>query len=312
MIAWNDPAVIAEQLYATVKFNHTVAGLYFWEMVVNLDYDWRLITKPRPGRSIYTMVAYLLCRWLCLAAVISILIGFDVTTEIDCRGWLISVYILGFVAFEMASALIAIRVVAIWQRSKPIIAAVSAALLTQFCLIVQTGSGTSTGACTFTDTQSTRKFYTATLCIDTFLLILMLAGLLRIRDARKHGLWKFLWLQGFSWVVLVMLVEIPSVTFLWLNLNQAMNVMFNPPELIALVISATRMYRSLTNFSDAYRPNAPSSGPPSTGPRAPVQVPIEVSVHRAYVTDRMQEDDPDMQFGAATRRSVEDKYDMSR
>ena len=69
-------------------------------MVVNLDYDWQLITKPKPGRSTYTaavsagnvlcshakltclLQCYLLCRWLCLAAVISILIGFDVTSKV--------------------------------------------------------------------------------------------------------------------------------------------------------------------------------------------------------------------------------------
>ena len=68
--------------------------------------------------------------------------------------------------------------------------------------------------------------------------------------------------------------------------------MFNPPELIALVMSATRMYRSLANFGDTHRcvpilfrhlfklimtprsTNVPSSGQPSTGPRVPVQVPI--------------------------------------
>ena len=102
--------------------------------------------------------------------------------------------------------------------------------------------------------------------------------------------------------------------------------MFNPPELIALVMSATRMYRSLANFGDAHRcalslsqhlltlimtprsTNVPSSGQPSTGPRVPVQVPIEVSVHRAYVTDRSPEDDVELRYGGTTHHSVEDKY----
>lgn len=113
--------------------------------------------------------------------------------------------------------------IAIWQRARTIIAAVAAALIAQLFLVVYVATqvrrqasscppGTltdrvfahrqargfwdaSASACMFTDTQAARNFYTATLCVDAFLLVLMLAGLLRLRDARKHGLWKFLWRQ---------------------------------------------------------------------------------------------------------------------
>lgn len=49
--------------------------------------------------------------------------------------------------------------------------------------------------CAFEDTESARKFYTTTLIVDTSLLVLMFVGLARVRDARTHGLWKFLWVQ---------------------------------------------------------------------------------------------------------------------
>ncbi|KZV75387.1 hypothetical protein PENSPDRAFT_748532 [Peniophora sp. CONT] len=323
MVNWSDPVTIQNQALATVKLTHAVTGVYIWEIVSSFNYDWNLIIKPIPGRSILTKTCYILCRYLCLTALIAVLIGFNVTTEINCQSWLLSVYILGFLAFELASVLIAIRVVAIWRRARPVLVFVVVALLTQFSFIIYLSSQThahwdpAAGGCAYDDTQTARMFYTTTLCVDTAMLILMLLGLLQLNDAKKHGLWKFLWMQGFMWVFLVMLVEIPSVSFMWMNLNQPMNVIFTIPELVALVIAATRMYRSLTNFSDSYvpsanKPSVPHSRDFEMNPRVPVQVPIEVSVHRAYDNDRTQEAKlPYGPGGMTATGSSDDKYDVN-
>ena len=53
----------------------------------------------------------------------------------------------------------------------------------------------ATPGCAYDDTETARMFYTTTLCVDTALLLLMLFGLVQLSDAKKHGLWKFLWLQ---------------------------------------------------------------------------------------------------------------------
>ncbi|VDB85589.1 unnamed protein product [Peniophora sp. CBMAI 1063] len=301
MVNWSDPVTVQQQLFATVKVNHTVAGVYIWEVASSITHDIRLITRQRDGRSLLTKWCYLLCRYLCLAAICSILVGFNVTTEINCEGWLLSVFVLGFLAFELASILVAIRVVAIWQHSRPVMALIGAALLTQFAFIIYVSSQANAHwdpvgkGCAFEDTEAARKFYTTTLVVDTFLLVLMFVGLARVRDARTHGLWRFLWVQGFMWVVLVMIVEIPSVTLLWLNLNQPMNVIFTTPELVALVIAATRMYRSLSNYSDSYRPSGVTTRTRDVELRDPFMLPIEVTVHK----ERRQEESR-LQFGHNT------------
>ena len=99
-------------------------------------------------------------------------------------------------------------------------ALIGCALLTQFALIIYVSSQVSHTinflrciyqrlmrmqanahwdpvgqGCAFEDTESARKFYTTTLVVDTFLLILMFFGLARVRDVRTHGLWRFLWVQ---------------------------------------------------------------------------------------------------------------------
>ena len=75
------------------------------------------------------------------------------------------------------------------------------------------------------------------LVVDFLLLSLMLAGLVRRREARRFGLWQVLWkqvrtspshcviayvkwrLQGLVWIFIASVAEIPSVIFLKLNLN---------------------------------------------------------------------------------------------
>ncbi|KZV75349.1 hypothetical protein PENSPDRAFT_748501 [Peniophora sp. CONT] len=323
MVDWTDPVTIQTQALALVKLTHVVAGVYIWEIASSFNHDWNLITKPIPGRSILTKTCYILCRYLCLSALISALVGFNVTKEINCQSWSLSVYLLGFLAFELASVLIAIRVVAIWRRAKFVLAFIVVALLIQLSFMIYLASQShahwdvATGSCLYDGRQNARMFYTATLCVDTAMLLLMLLGLMQLSDARKHGLWRFLWMQGFMWVFLVMLVEIPSVIFLWLDLNEPMNAMFTIPELAALVIAATRMYRSLTNFSDSYMPsvNKPSasySRDLEMNPRSTVPKPIEVSVHQVYDSDRAQEIKHPYGLGGLTATgSSDDKYDVN-
>ena len=67
----------------------------------------------------------------------------------------------------------------------------------------------------------------------------MLVGLFRWREARSSDVWKLLWnqvclsattgidmdveqlLQGLIWVALATVAEVPTVVFVWLNLNRA-------------------------------------------------------------------------------------------
>ena len=89
---------------------------------------------------------------------------------------------------------------------------------------------------------------------------------------------------------------------------------FTTPELVALVIAATRMYRSLSNYSDSYRyahgyspgrhpqfstiiysPSGMSTRTRDVELRDPFTLPIEVTVHK----ERRQEESR-LQFGHGT------------
>jgi hypothetical protein len=102
------------------------------------------------------------------------------------------------------------------------------------------------------NTESSNQNAIATLVSDVVLLLTMLVGLLRLnRNGVMGGFGQLLWKQGLVWLFLATVAEVPPVVFLVLNLNGPLNLMFQTPALIGMTIAATRMYRSLTDFSDS-------------------------------------------------------------
>lgn len=59
--------------------------------------------------------------------------------------------------------------------------------------------------------RATLPVLATTFAVDLLLLLLMLSGLLRKRDARRFGIWCFLWAQGLLWLALAVAVELPTV-----------------------------------------------------------------------------------------------------
>jgi len=51
------------------------------------------------------------------------------------------------------------------------------------------------------------------------------------------------------WFILATVAEVPPAVLIILNLNGPLNLICQLPAVITMTIAATRMYRSLTNFS---------------------------------------------------------------
>ncbi|KZV61459.1 hypothetical protein PENSPDRAFT_293933 [Peniophora sp. CONT] len=270
-VAWDNLPVLSEQYLDFVKLQHALFGVYIWEMMNSLGFDWELLrtlttasNSPKPQCKIKRLycqstsalcarLAYLACRYCALAAILTIIAGYNVTSssEINCKVWIVCMLTVSFAALTSASALIAIRVIAIWNRSKIVIGLVTSALAIQLGSFIRRLTQANAvwspinGSCLFLNTQANQANITATFATDSLLLFTMLFGLFKWRDARRrHGIWDLLWRQGLMWLALATIAEVPTVVFVWLNLN-LMNVMFFTPELVILAIGATRMYRAL-------------------------------------------------------------------
>lgn len=253
MTNFRDPKVVQADGKAFIKLLYVVGGIYIWEFFTTLWFEWQIITGRRTYR--WSIWLYSGCRFSALFAIITIFVGFSVTTPIDCRAWLILVFFFAYSAFVFASALIVLRIVAIWERNWLVCTIAIAAWLVNIAFYIRNMTWSeavwSTEQATCLVIKSDRNLTTilVTLGEDLVLLFLMFIGLRRYGDVGMYGLWRFLHRQGLLWLVLVTVAEIPTTVFIILNLNDYFNLMFQTPELIMMAVGASRIYRSLADYS---------------------------------------------------------------
>ncbi|OBZ71488.1 Nucleolin [Grifola frondosa] len=156
-------------------------------------------------------------------------------------------------AFALSPCIIVLRIIAIWNRNKIVILYVSVVYLLNFSLLIRViikGQVSiwdpASNGCVVIDTTNTRISGTASFVSDICLLVVMLIGIWRVKA--PGSIWKRLYHQGVIWVLIATILYVPMVTFLWLDLNGAMNQMFLTPACVTLAICATRMHRDLYTF----------------------------------------------------------------
>jgi len=231
-----------------------VDGLYVWEFFINLGYEWSVIKGRRPYR--WTIWIYSAVRFITLMAVIAGSVTSILAIPTHCKVWTIFQFGFGYMTFSLSSLLIILRIIAIWNKNKFVVAFAVAVWLTtnSFFIrgITQIRSEWSPDdlACGEPNTESNKLAITAMPVTDIALLLIMLIGLLRIRyrGGGKFSVGRLLWKQGVIYLLVATIAEIPPAVFILLDLNPVFNIMFLVPSLIAMSIAATRMYRSLADF----------------------------------------------------------------
>jgi len=168
---------------------------------------------------------------------------------------LMSVYFFAYLAFVFASALIVLRIIAIWERNIIVTTIAISAWLVNIAIYIRSISRadavweTTANSCLILHTERSIEPVVITLVEDFILLALMLSGLRRYGEAGMFGLWRFLYYQGLFWLALVTIAEIPPSVFIILNLNDYLNLLFQVPELIMMAVGASRIYRCLADYT---------------------------------------------------------------
>jgi len=228
-------------------------------------------------------------------AVILSLVGIDVTTQYNCDVQNIFQFFFGYLAFAAASLLIVLRINAIWNGKRFVIAIATGVWVANVGLLIQSVARIHASwipeadTCVITDIHSTQLNMIATLITDIVLLLIMLIGLLRLgfNEPGVYGLGYLMWKQGLIWLFLATIAEVPPVVFISLNLNVPFDYMFQIPAVVTMSIAATRIYRSLTDFSSrttdigfvASKSNRAPAPPPTLEP-------MEVAIHKTYETQQ--------------------------
>ncbi|KAI0046182.1 hypothetical protein FA95DRAFT_1413419 [Auriscalpium vulgare] len=264
MTNFEDPKVELSNYLSMVKLVHVFAGIFIWEYVSTLYFEWEVVTGRRPYR--WTLLVYSGTRLLALANTAMNLALLNITSPLNCELYVKFQLFFAYSALAAGSLLMLLRIIAIWDRNVYVTVSVVAVWLTSLgflinsLVVIKANYVPGTG-CANTNTLESKKNLAATFSTDLFLLIMMLAGLLRARHiAGSTTIWRVLYTQGLVWLVVATVGEFPPLVLITLNLNDPWNLMFQDPGLIIMVICSTRMYRDLfnlspkvTTFSDNYR-----------------------------------------------------------
>lgn len=263
MTNWHDPALQEAEDVAHVKFVHVMGGLFIWEFLLNLDFEYSIMSGRR--KFTRTSLIYIASRWFTLLLIIVEFLGFDSSQRIDCQAQVSTLFTFGTLAYLSASALIILRIYALWERQKVVVAVVSVIWLANAVSYVYTIATTYAhrvdGICVTFNPLRNRIYIFSTFISDLAFLAFTLTGVLRWKTSRqKDGIWWLLYTQGLVWVVAFTLAEVPPVVFIILNLNNSMNRMFPFPGLILMTVAASRMYLGLVNSAAFHSPPVSASG----------------------------------------------------
>ncbi|KAH9178126.1 hypothetical protein EDB89DRAFT_1146494 [Lactarius sanguifluus] len=246
-VDWHDHARVIADYLIFIKLTHVLGGVYIWDFVLNLDFEYSIFTGKR--RLTWTSPLYLGCRWSSLSLVIVQFLAFG-SHAIDCQAVIVMIFVFAYLTLLFASALIALRVIALWEYSKIVVAIAFTSWLANVVIYAYSTAKSRgywvEGECVIQHTFRSNISVFSTLASDLLLLTLMLVGLLRW-NIRSGGIFQLMYAQGLAWVLVVALAEIPPTVFISLNLNDPMNMMFQGVGLVIMSIGASRIYRGLVN-----------------------------------------------------------------
>ncbi|KAH9955147.1 hypothetical protein BC827DRAFT_887993 [Russula dissimulans] len=250
MTNWHDPSLENAENIALVKLCHVLGGLYIWEFVWSIGYEYSIIFGKR--KLTWTSPLYIATRWLTLTLVIIDFVAFNVRNGIDCQTVITLNFAFGLLSLLSASTLVILRAIALWEQKRVITAIAFTLWLTNASLYLygmSTFHGESgEGFCRFNRGSHVNILMLGIFIIDFSTLALMVAGVLRWSHIRgRGGIWQLLYAQGLAWIVIFNLAALPPLIFVFLHLNDVMDRMFFFPEVIIMTICASRMYIWLAN-----------------------------------------------------------------
>ncbi|KAH8099855.1 hypothetical protein BXZ70DRAFT_222711 [Cristinia sonorae] len=257
MVNWMSPEEIQKDAGVFLKMQHALAGVYFWEFVISLDFEWSYITGKK--KLNWPMIPYFGGRYMTFFTFVGLLISLDITTEVNCQALYTFLAFGGQTMIAFASLNLAIRAMAIWGQSKYVVWPLALISAGHWAIVLQgvvlEASWVPGQGCVATATKSSvlSMTFVYTICFDSIVFLLS-AWKLAMPKHHRSQLVDLMFRDGLGYFLLASIVNIPAAVFISLKLNPVMDIIFNLPAAMLSTILASRAVRRLSNFS----PTSPS------------------------------------------------------
>ncbi|EPS95625.1 hypothetical protein FOMPIDRAFT_1032786 [Fomitopsis schrenkii] len=251
MTKWTDETELAIDEDAFIKLMHCLAGVYFWEFFTSLDFDWAFISGKKKFQ--WPLIFYMLDRYCLFFALIGILIALDTRVQVNCQALYVFNQLLGDAAVGLASINLSIRTMAVWSQRLYIVIPLVLVILGHWSLILQGAQLTATWipgtGCAIIKTNNVVLAATFIYSM-VFDLVVMILNLIKLWGRQKRSqLVAVLFKDGVIYFFIAFVANAIATSFMLLNLNPIMAIIFNVPAAIASTIVACRAVRRLSNFS---------------------------------------------------------------
>ncbi|KAH8096700.1 hypothetical protein BXZ70DRAFT_896101 [Cristinia sonorae] len=275
MVDWNSPDLLTLQQGAStlpplispsvsyqllcdtgeyLKLQHVIAGIYFWEFVISLDFDWSFISGRHGRKFRWPIIFYFLDRYCLLLAMIGLLVTLDTNRELNCMAFVRFNQFAGNCAVGFASINLAIRTMAIWSQNRYVISGLTLLILGHWSIIltgVLIGSRWAPGVgCSLVSVNSKilSAMFIYSMCFDFIVLCLSAFKLCHRREGSQ--IVQLLFKDGLIYFVVAFVSNMVATTFMLLDLNPVMTSVANAPAAVASTIVATRVVRHLFLYRD--------------------------------------------------------------
>jgi len=257
---WKSPEELQKDGLIFGKFMHSLFGLYAYEWLVSLHFEWDFLTGKKKFR--WPMIFYFANRYLMLLTMVGVLITLDSTTEVNCRALYTFSQLAGDASVGLASINLSIRTMAIWSQNRYIIGLLILLIIGHWSLILQgiqlKAAWVPGVGCVIIEFNN--KIFAAifiySMCFDFIVFTLntyKLVGLhwnsgtlVKLTQSRLSHM---IFSDGLIYFFIAFAANLVATIFMLLNLNLVMAVIFNVPAAIFSTIAACRAVRRLTKFS---------------------------------------------------------------
>ncbi|KAG1776764.1 hypothetical protein EV702DRAFT_970981 [Suillus placidus] len=251
MVDWHSQNTLVANAEAFSKFMHVLFGLYIWEFVSSLDFDWQFISGKRRFR--WPLIFYFSGRYSLLFALIGISIALNVTTEVNCQALYTFNQIFGNTAIGLASINLSLRTMAVWSQNKYVVTTLVLIILGHWSFLLHgilLKAAWVDGECViiYTDNQILAITFIYSMAFD-FTVLCLTGWKLAFPANGRSKLIKLIFGDGLIYFAIAFLANLMATIFMLINLNAVLSIIANVPAAIASTIVACRVVRRLTNFT---------------------------------------------------------------
>ncbi|KAJ3487337.1 hypothetical protein NLI96_g3622 [Meripilus lineatus] len=269
MVDWNSPNELQNDATVGVRLIHVLAGVYFWEFVISLHFEWSYIRGTR--KLHWPLIPYFLGRYSALGGLIGS-VHWNVTVitsshssscrRINCQALMLFLSMCGSLMVGCSTATLALRTMAIWSMSWKCVVPLVVLILGHWAVLIQDvvvsgGEPIANDACVTTLGTSQQLMGTFIYSIGLDFIVMVLSAyklLVQAHDFPRSRLVRLIFQDGLIYFIIVFLVNLPAAVVSSLDLNSIMNIIFALPACVCSVIASGRAVRRLTRFAESSPP----------------------------------------------------------